>query len=161
MWDHGVLIESARITYAQGAIAGLCGGVAMALAMAALSWAAGEGLWLLPRRLGAIVLGPAALERNGNVTLAFGLALHLALSAAFGALFASIADGLTHEFWMTALAYALALWVVNFWGARFTPGGRTIEKLKTSWLGPIAHLVYGGVLAAIAVMYAAAGIHSA
>ncbi len=159
MWDHGVLLESARIDYVQGIIAGLCGGFAMAIAMAALSMAVGQGPWQMPKRVAGVVLGPRAKDGGGGV-IAFGLAIHLALSAAFGALFSVLVDRLTHEFWMTGLAYALTLWVFNYWGAQFTPGGRELTELKTSWLSPLAHLVYGGVMAGIAIVYAASSMHS-
>jgi hypothetical protein len=153
MWDHGVLIESARIGYAQGAIAGICGGVAMALVMSLLSIAVGQGPWQLPKRLAGVVIGPNA-KHGGNGVIALGLALHFLLSAGFGALFAVLVDDLTHEFWMTGLAYALTLWVLNFWGAQITPGGRELMETKTSWLSPIAHIAYGGVMAAIALRFA-------
>lgn len=154
MWDHGVLIESARISYAQGIVAGLCGGFAMALAMTALSIAVGQGPWQLPKRLAAVFLGPRAKDA-GSGAIAFGLVMHFVLSAGFGAVFALVVNRLTHEFWMTGLAYALTLWVLNYWGSQITPGGRELTEMKTSWLSPIAHLVYGGVMAAIALVYAA------
>jgi hypothetical protein len=155
MWDHGVLIESARITLVQGLIAGLCGGVAMALAMAALGLAVKQSPWHMPKRLASIVLGPRAKDGGAGV-IAFGLAIHTVLSAGFGVLFAIVADRLTHEFWMTGLAYALTLWVINFWGAQITPGGREMMEAKWAWLSPLAHMAYGGVMAAIAVTFAAA-----
>jgi hypothetical protein len=153
MWDHGVLIESARIGYAQGAIAGICGGVAMAFVMSLLSIAVRQGPWQLPKRLAGILIGPNA-KHGGAGVIALGLAMHFVLSAGFGALFAVVVDNLTHEFWMTGVAYALTLWVLNFWGAQITPGGRELMETKTSWLSPIAHIVYGGVMAAIALSFA-------
>jgi len=159
MWDHGVLIESARITLLQGLIAGLCGGVAMALAMAVLGLAAAQSPWHMPKRLAGVVLGPGAKDGRGGV-IAFGLVMHAVLSAGFGVLFAIVADRLTHEFWMTALAYALTLWVINFWGAQITPGGRGMTEAKWAWLSPLAHLTYGAVLAAVAVTFAASAMRS-
>lgn len=159
MWDHGVLIESARITLVQGIIAGLCGGVAMALAMAALGAAVKQSPWHMPKRLASIVLGPRAKD-GGLPVIALGLAMHAVFSGAFGLVFAIVADRLTHEFWMTGLAYALTLWVINFWGAQITPGGREMSEAAWAWLSPIAHMVYGGVTAAIAVLFAAASMGS-
>lgn len=155
MWDHGVLIESARIDYIQGIIAGLCGGFAMMLAMTALSMASGLGMWQMPKRLAAIVMGPRAKD-GGAVPVIVGTIIHYALSAGFGALFALVVDQLTHEFWMTGLAYGLTIWLINFWGAQITPGGRETMELKSSWLSPIAHLFYGGIMAAVAIVFAAA-----
>lgn len=154
MWDHGVLIESARISLAQGIIAGICGGFGMALAMMALSAAVKTSPWHMSKRLAAVVLGPSAKD-GGPGVIAFGLAMHVLLSAGFGALFAIVADRLTHEFWMTGLAYALTLWLLNFWGSQATPGGRELFETKWAWLSPLAHMVYGGVMAAIAVTFAA------
>lgn len=159
MWDHGVLIESARITLVQGLIAGLCGGVAMALAMAALGVAVQQSPWHMPKRLASIVLGPRAKD-GGPAVIALGLAMHALFSAGFGVLFAIVADRLTHEFWMTGLAYALTLWVINFWGAQITPGGREMMEAKWAWLSPLAHMMYGGVMAAIAVVFASAAMGS-
>ena len=153
MWDHGVLIESARIGYVQGAIAGICGGIAMAFVMSLLSLAVGQGPWQLPKRLAGVLIGPNA-KNGGAPAIALGLALHFVLSAGFGALFALVVNKLTHEFWMTGLAYALTLWLLNFWGAQITPGGRELMETKTSWLSPIAHIAYGGVMAAIALRFA-------
>lgn len=157
MWDHGVLIESARISIVQGIVAGVCGGGAMALAMMALTRAVGQSPWHMAQRLASIVLGPEA-QHGGAGTIAFGFGLHMLLSAGFGALFAIVADRLTHEFWMTGLAYALTLWVLNFWGSQITPGGREMSEEKSAWLSPLAHMVYGGVMAAIAVTFAASAM---
>jgi hypothetical protein len=157
MWDHGVLIESARITLLQGLIAGLCGGVAMAISMALLGVAVHQSPWHMPKRLAGVVLGPRAKDGGAGV-IAFGLAMHMVFSAGFGVVFAIVADELTHEFWMTGLAYALTLWVINFWGSQITPGGRAMSEAKWAWLSPLAHMMYGGVMAAIAVTFAAAAM---
>jgi hypothetical protein len=159
MWDHGVLIESARISIVQGIIAGLCGGAAMALAMMALSRAVGQSPLHMPKRLAGVVLGPQAKD-GGSGVIAFGFGMHVVLSAGFGALFAIVANRLTHEFWMTGLAYALTLWVLNFWGSQITPGGRQMSEAAWAWLSPLAHIVYGGVMAAIAVLFAASAMGS-
>lgn len=156
MWDHGVLVESARITLVQGVVAGLAGGVAMALAMAALSLGVRQGPWVLPIRLASLVLGPRAKD-GGVPVILLGLLMHLAASAGFGALFAIVADRLTHEFWLTGSAYALTLWLFNYWGAQLTPGGRAMHEMKTAWLSPLAHIAYGGAMAAVAVTFAAIG----
>jgi hypothetical protein len=159
MWDHGVLIESARIDVLQGIVAGLCGGFAMALAMAALSVSVHQGPWQMPKRLAGVIIGPRAKDGGAGV-IALGLAIHTVLSAGFGALFSVIVDRLTHEFWLTGVAYALTLWVVNYWGAQLTPGGRELSEMKTSWLSPIAHIAFGGVMAAIGVIFAASSLHT-
>lgn len=159
MWDHGVLIESARLSYWQGLYAGLCGGFAMMLAMAALSKAAGMSIWQQPKIFAAALLGPKVKD-GGVVPIAIGTVIHYTLSAGFGVLFAIVVDNLTHEFWMTGLAYALSLWVINYWGSLMTPGGRAVMELKTSWLSPIAHLMYGGIMAAVAIALAAGAMRA-
>jgi hypothetical protein len=125
----------------------------MAFIMSLLSIAVGQGPWQLPKRLAGVIIGPNA-KNGGAGVIAFGLLLHFVLSAGFGTLFAIVVDNLTHEFWMTGVAYALTLWVLNFWGAQITPGGRELMETKTSWLSPIAHIAYGGVMAAIALRFA-------
>ena len=159
MYDHGRLIESASITLAQGAIAGLAGGIAMALAMAVLSASVGESPWQLPNRLAGVVLGT---RRTGTwYYTAVGLSIHIVLSVCFGALFALVVDRLTHEFWMTGLAYGLTLWVINYWLVELLPRGKELNELKTSWLSPLAHIVYGGIAATVGVLFAAAAMHGA
>ncbi len=157
MYDHGVLIQSVRLSYEQGAIAGLCGGVAMALAMMALSAGVGQSMWSMPQRLAGIILGPGVKDK-GAPPVVLGLIMHAVFSVLFGILFAVLVNRLTHEFWMTGLAYGLTLWVLNYWFAQLTPGGRSMTELKTSWLSPIAHMVYGGVMAAVGIVYAAAAL---
>lgn len=150
VWDHGVLIQTASLSLVQGAMAGLIGGFAMAIAMAALAASVGENPWILPQRLAAVIIGPSAKEPRA-APIALGVAVHALLSVGFGALYAIVVDRLTHELWMTSLAYALTLWVLNFWSAQLTPGGRALDTVKTSWLSPLAHIVYGGATAAVAL----------
>ena len=159
MWDHGVLIESARISITQGIIAGICGGAAMALAMMALSRAVGQSPWMIAKRLAGVILGPQAKD-GGAPVIALGFGMHAVLSAGFGALFAVVVDRLTHEFYMTGLAYALTLWLLNFWGSQITPGGRAMSEAAWAWLSPLAHMVYGGVMAVIGVVFAASAMGS-
>jgi len=158
MWDHGVLIESVHLTELQGAIAGLCGGIAMAIAMGILSAAVGQSIWHMPKRLAGVILGSQENDRGGTAHVVLGLAMHAVLSVAFGVLFAIVVNRLTHEFWMTGLAYGMTLWVINYWTAQLTPGGRSMNELRTSWLSPLAHIVYGGVMAAVGLAYAAGGL---
>ena len=127
----------------------------MATGMAILSAVVGQSIWYMPKRLAGVILGPQEDDRSGQGRIALGLAMHAVLSIGFGVLFAVVVNRLTHEFWMTGLAYGLTLWVINYWSSELTPGGRSMNELKTSWLSPIAHVVYGGVMAAVGLAYAA------
>src|SRR6476646_4837324 len=71
-----------------GAIAGLAGGVAMAVVAALLSASMGQDIWHEPKRIAAIVYGPAALATSGfdPGPVLLGSLLHLIVSALLGAI---------------------------------------------------------------------------
>lgn len=105
----------------QGAIAGIIAGIVFAVYEMVVSAAmAGAGAFFMPlRMIGAIALGPAALEASYPL-LAAGLAgviVHMLLSVIYGAVFAVVAGGLRKMGVLVALAMAFgfALWVVNFY----------------------------------------------
>jgi len=155
MWDHGIL-HPAVLTYLEGAVAGLAGGAAMLLAFAALGAVTQtDPLWV-PKRVAGVLLGRI---ETGNRGVALGIAVHVLLSAAFGVVYAIVVTRLTHEFWMTGAAYALILWVINYWGGHLSPIGRQMTQAKPAWLSPIVHVAYGAVMALVAESMAAGSIH--
>ena len=155
MWDHGIL-HPATLSYLGGAVAGLAGGAAMLLAFAALgAITATDPLWV-PKRLAGLLLGRI---ETGNGGVALGIVVHMLLSAAFGVVYAIVVTRLTHEFWMTGAAYALTLWVINYWGGHLSPIGRQMTQAKPAWLSPIVHVAYGAFMALVAEGVAAGSIH--
>src|SRR5215813_8470395 len=86
-----------------GAVAGLGGGVAMAIVGAIISASLGGDIWLEAKQIAAVVYGPSAVAQPGFVAgpVLVGTLLHLIVSAAFGALFGIVTRrviGLTSEF---------------------------------------------------------------
>src|SRR5438128_1289532 len=72
-----------------GALAGLGGGVAMAIVAAMISASIGQDIWHESKRIAVTVYGQAAIVEPGLVLgpVLIGTLLHLAVSAALGALF--------------------------------------------------------------------------
>jgi hypothetical protein len=107
-----------------GALIGLAAGVVFAMFEMVVADVRGEGFWMPIRMIGAIVLGKEALEPGYGVTEAAvaGMTLHLALSALYGGVFGGLA-AFVRELRSSrpllvgaAMAYGLALWLVNFYG---------------------------------------------
>ena len=101
-----------------GAIAGLAGGVAMAVVAALLSASMGQDIWHEPKRIAAIVYGPAALAASGFDLgpVLVGTLIHLLVSALLGAIFGIVTRRwlhLTSDFGtpvMAGLVYGLLIW---------------------------------------------------
>src|SRR5262249_57673042 len=72
-----------------GALAGLAGGVAMAVVAALMAGAMGEDIWQEVKRIAAIVYGPAAVAAPGFAIgpVLVGTLIHLIVSALLGAIF--------------------------------------------------------------------------
>ena len=106
---------------AAGAIAGAFGGFLMAaLGMAYGSWV-DTGFWLPAKVIAATVLGVEAMV-GGPATVALGLILHLAVTAALGAVFAALlarsatsGAALALGFAFAAVVYATVTWAVLPW----------------------------------------------
>lgn len=155
MWDHGILHET-NLGYAAGAIAGICGGAAMLLAFAVLGLITEtDPLWV-PKRVAGILMNREDTGMPGTIV---GVIVHFILSAGFGVVYAILVTKLTHELWMTGVAYALTLWVINYWGGHMSPVGRKMTSRKPAWLSPIVHTVYGGFMALVAEGFASGTLH--
>src|SRR5438128_12307130 len=72
-----------------GAVAGIIGGVLMAVWGMFATLAHGLGPFAVPQLIGASFRGPEALLQ-GPVTVVIGVAIHLVTSALFGVLFATL-----------------------------------------------------------------------
>jgi len=105
----------------QGALAGIAAGIVFAVfEMAASAAMTGAEAATMPlRMIGAIALGPEALEPSFSLTTAAlaGVAVHLVLAAIYGGVFAALAGGLRSGAGIVGLgaAYGLALWLLNFY----------------------------------------------
>jgi hypothetical protein len=140
----------------RGAIAGIVGGVAlMIFEMAVAGFSMGLAWAQLPVRMaGGILLGPGALDARAPIAAVAtaGALVHLALSAAFGLLFAAIVDARhARDTWLlagAALLYGTALWVVNFYVVAPLAGFDWFAQLSNPVIQFVGHgIVYAPVAA--------------
>jgi hypothetical protein len=134
-----------------GAVAGLGGGIAMAIVGAMISTPLGGDIWLESKQIAAVVYGAAATAQSGFVAgpVIVGTLLHLIVSAALGAIFGILTRRvlrLTSEFGtliMAGLIYGLLIWMIAYFLVlpSFNPPLR--ETYAPAFV--IQHLVYGAV----------------
>jgi hypothetical protein len=135
-----------------GAIAGLAGGVAMAVVAALLSASMGQDIWHEPKRIAAIVYGPAALAAAGfdPGPVLLGSLLHLLVSALLGAIFGIVTRRwlhLTSDFGtpiMAGLVYGLLIWMVAYFVVLPLFNPALLEVYPPAFI--IQHVAYGVVL---------------
>ena len=137
---------------ASGAIAGLVGGVTMAVVGAILAIAMGADLWKAPKLIATFVLGLSATAGTGFVVLPviIGSLIHLALSALFGVLYGV----LSCRIWKMPLdygapvvfgfVYGLAIWLVAYFVVLPVVNPLLLEIYAPSFL--IQNMVYGMIL---------------
>jgi hypothetical protein len=107
----------------QGADAGLVAGILFAAFAMVTAWLTVGTLWLPLRMIGAIGLGPAALDPGYPLVTAaaVGVVVHMVLSVAFGAVFGAVVGTVPviarsgGRLLAAASAYGLVLWVVNLY----------------------------------------------
>ena len=118
-----VPVTRAEVPWAltQGVIGGIVAGIVFAaFEMIASAAMMGPEAFFMPlRMIGAMVLGPVALEPTYNLVGAglAGLIVHIVLAVIYGAVFALIFGGLRSPAVDIAVgaAYGLALWLINFY----------------------------------------------
>ena len=134
-----------------GALAGLGGGMAMALIGALLTHALDQDRWLQLKVNASLILGPAAATQSGFVAgpIVLGLLLHLAMAALLGALFELAmrriarlvpGDGFPE---VAGLAYGLLIWLVAFFVVIPVASPLLLQIYAPALI--IQHLVYGAV----------------
>src|SRR5262245_36566822 len=134
-----------------GAIAGLGGGLAMAIVGAIISASLDGDIWLEAKQIAMVVYGPAATAQPGFVAgpVIVGTLLHLIVSAALGAVFGILTRRVFHlpsDFGtplMAGLIYGLLVWMAAYFVVlpSFNPPLR--ETYAPAFV--IQHLVYGAV----------------
>jgi len=135
-----------------GAIAGLAGGVAMAVVAALLSASMGQDIWHESKRIAVIVYGPAALAVSGfdPGPVLVGTLIHLLVSALLGALFGIVTRRwlhLTSDFGtpvMAGLVYGLLIWMVAYFLVLPVLNPALLEVYAPAFI--IQHVAYGVVL---------------
>ena len=133
-----------------GAQAGLAGGIAMILSAALLAGVKDYDIWFQLKSIAGLVLGPSAIAQAGFVAgpVLLGLAMHLALSALLGAIFAigmRQVLRLPSDFGvpvMAGLVFGLLLWMGAFL-ALPTLLPQLIAVYAPAFI--IQHIVYGTV----------------
>jgi hypothetical protein len=134
-----------------GTIAGLVGGLAMAIVGAIISLTIGGDIWLESKQIAAAVYGPAALASSGFDAgpVLIGTLLHFVVSAAFGALFGIVMRRVLHltsDFGTMVLAgliYGMLLWLLAFFVILPLLNPTLLETYAPSFI--IQHIVYGVV----------------
>lgn len=96
-----------------GAVAGVIGGLVMAVYAIVAGLVLQQGPFAIPRLIGAAFRGPEALV-SGFGTVVWGVVLHLIVSAAFGVLFATLVrrDTPRPVAMLAGVAFALGLFVL-------------------------------------------------
>ncbi len=128
-------------TAVDGLLAGLVGGVAMALFLVMTGWLTGT-----PPLTTLAYFDPA--QTGSWLT---GLLAHLAVSAIYGVVFGllmgvlgRLRPSLTKLTWLWGVGYGLVLWLLGL-GVVLTAVGVTLAQIP-AWQFALAHVVYGGVL---------------
>lgn len=148
-------MRSARFQHAldwkAGAWAGLLAGIADLLALTVAMASQGQSPWGPMRMTAAIVLGPGALpppDISGVGLFVVALAVHLALSAAYGLVLAALIGRVGWiEGLLTGFAFGLALWIANYFVVApalfpwFAP-------MRAEPLTPALHVFFGCAAAA-------------
>jgi len=132
-----------------GALAGLVGGVMMAIVGAILALAIGDELWKAPKLIATFVVSPDSVATPGFLAgpVIIGSAIHLALSVLFGVGFGI----LTTRIWKMPLAYGapmvfgfvygLAIWLIAYFIVLPLLNPLILEIYAPSFL--IQNLTYG------------------
>jgi hypothetical protein len=131
-----------------GAFAGVLAGIIMGFSASAYAGAIGAG-WPLPmQNVAATYYGPMAYVGAAGVT-AIGVFTHLAVSAAFGVIFAALTlklRSVKSTFWL-GIAYGTAVWAFNTYVTlaviNETMWAR-VAMISVFWF--FVHWIYGGFL---------------
>mgnify|MGYP001034623723 CR=1 FL=1 len=148
---NGLAIETrsgARVEVS-GALAGLIGGVMMAIIGAALAIAIGDDLWKAPKLISTFVVNPDVAATPGFLAgpVIIGSLIHLVLSALFGIGFGI----LTTRIWNMPLSYGapmvlgfvygLAIWLIAYFVVLPLVNPLVLEIYAPAFL--IQNLTYG------------------
>jgi len=134
-----------------GAIAGLGGGLAMAIVAALIARSMGQDMWIESKRIATVVYGPAAVAEPGFVLgpVLVGTLLHFAISAALGALFGIVMRRLlqlTSDFGtplLAGLVYGMLVWLVAYFLVLPVINPLLLEIYAPAFI--VQHIVYGAV----------------
>ncbi len=140
------------LTARQGFVAGMVGGLTLALVAGALSSAAGDGLWTPVNAAGSFFLGvqPIPTGMAGAVSY-LGLAVMLVLGGLLGALYATAQEPQDNpSVLIIAVYYGGVTWIVATF-LLLSWLNPSVQAVWKSWAVLAGHLAYGAVLGLYAV----------
>ena len=137
--------------WVSGALAGLGGGIAMALIAAMISLVVGQDLWLEAKQIAAFLYGPAMASQSGFVAgpVLVGSLIHLVISAALGAVFGVLFGRVLHlptdigVPLLSGIIYGMLIWVLAYFIVLPLANSTLEATYAPAFI--IQHLVYGGV----------------
>jgi hypothetical protein len=134
-----------------GALAGLGGGLAMAIVGMFFALALGQDVWLEPKQIAAVVWRAAAVAHTGfeAAPVLAGTLIHFVTSAVVGALFGIVTRRWLHlpsDFGtpvLGGLVYGLLVWLVAYFVALPVIDPFLLDSYAPAFI--IQHIVYGVV----------------
>ncbi|HEU4322688.1 MAG TPA: hypothetical protein VFS21_06025 [Roseiflexaceae bacterium] len=134
-----------------GALAGLGGGLAMAVAAALISLAQGGDIWLESRQIASLVYGGSVVTESGFAAgpVVVGTLLHFVFSALFGAIFGILMRRvlkLPTDFGLPLLCgliYGFMIWMAAYFVVLPALNSPLLNSYAPSFI--IQHLIYGMV----------------
>ncbi len=134
-----------------GALAGLAGGLAMALVAALISFVEPQDIWREAKAIASVVLGAQAVAKAGFAALPvlIGTLIHLIIAMLLGAIF-----GIVTRRWLqlpsdfgipvvAGLAYGLLVWLVAYFVALPVVDPWLLDSYAPAFI--VQHIVYGSV----------------
>ncbi len=135
-----------------GALAGLVGGVVMAMWSMVVLAATGAGFWTPVNLIAHTIWRGAPTDGSFSIgALLLGLLVHMVMSVAFGVVLATLATrlaGTLPALLAAGMTFGLVLWLVNqyvIWPAI----DETAAQAFTPWVFAAGHLLFGLVAAVL------------
>lgn len=134
-----------------GAVAGLAGGLAMAVVAALISFSIDGNIWLESKQIAAIVYGPAVAETPNFAPgpVIIGSFIHMLVAVLLGALYGILSRRvfkLPSDFGtpvLTGLIYGMVVWMVAYFVALPLVNPTLLETYAPAFI--IQNIVYGVV----------------
>lgn len=141
-----------------GALAGLAGGLAMAITAAIIAWISGGDIWMIPKQIAAMVYGEAAILEPGFVAgpVIVGSLLHVITSATLGAIYGILSRRVLHlptDFGtplLTGLIYGMLVWMVAYFVVLPVVNPYLLSGYDPVFM--VQHIVFGTVMGLVYMM---------
>lgn len=135
----------------RGAVAGLVGGIAIAMWSMIVLWLTGAGFWTPLNLIAHTLWRGAPLDGTFSLgALLIGMAVHMMMSIGLGVVLATLASRFTAlsanrgTLALFGMAFGLAVWAVMQFAA-WRIVDPAAAPLFTPWVFAVAHLMYGAV----------------